>query len=69
MPASSASTQLESDLPRLGNPARFNKLGKCSSECVWAISVDGWDGRDSNKPAALAGEEGMMVLMMCSEAS
>jgi hypothetical protein len=30
MPASSASTQLESDLPRFGNPARFNKFGKCS---------------------------------------
>lgn len=31
MPASFASTQLESDLPRFGNPTRFNRLGKCSS--------------------------------------
>jgi len=26
-----ASMQLESDLPRFGNPNRFNPVGKCSS--------------------------------------
>jgi hypothetical protein len=39
MPASSASTQLESDLPRLGNPARFNKLGKCSRSRLDVVRI------------------------------
>jgi len=28
-----ASMQLESDLPRFGNPNRFNPVGKCSRSC------------------------------------
>jgi Holliday junction resolvasome RuvABC endonuclease subunit len=34
MPASFASTQLESEMRRFGNPRRFIQMGKCSSLTV-----------------------------------
>jgi len=35
-----ASMQLESDLPRFGNPNRFNPVGKCSSSLLKNLEIE-----------------------------